>query len=169
MATGDILLFCPAANATGARILYGPADVEARDDVDPAFTVGGLYAINGKTYMYVKFDNGVGNVAAVAGQACYVDTALSWTPHTGVATVTSDVSDADPANTAAICVGVFVNAITDGRYGFIQCGGVRTNALNSAAAVGDRLIVTTTDGSLDNATAGGDVVEYVGIALEVPA
>lgn len=168
MAVGDILLFPPAAR-TGQRALLGPKDIESQDSAEPIFTVGGLYENAGKVYMYVKFDNGAGNVAAVRGQACYVDTAMSWSPHTGVATVTSDVSDAVPANTLAICVGVFVNAITDGNYGFIQVAGVHVDALNSAAAAGDRLIVTTTDGSLDNATAGGDIVEYVGIALEIPA
>ena len=165
MAVGDVLLFCPVAFAHGPRIVAGPADIESRDDVDPAFTVGGAYAINGKVYTYVKFNNGAGNIAAVAGQAAYIHTAAAWSPHTGLAQVTSDASDALGADGLAIVVGVFRNVITDGQYGFIQSGGVSVDVLNNGEA-GDRLLASSTDGQLNEATAGGDVVEYVGVCLE---
>lgn len=169
MAVGKVVWMCPVSLATGARAQAGPADVEARDDVDPAFTVGGLYAINGKTYIYIKFNNGAGNIAAVVGQACYTHTLADWDPPNGKAQVTSDVSDAIPANAPAIVIGGFVNVITDGRYGFVQCGGRQAGVLSNANAAGDRLIASTTDGSLAEATAGGDIVEYVAVTLEAAA
>lgn len=166
MAVGTVLLVCPAARH-GIVIGAAPADVEARDDATPQATVGGLYGINGKLYMYVKFDNGTA-VAAVAGKAAYIaDT--TWAPHNGVALVTSDVSAALGVDANAICVGVFVNAITDLQYGFIQVGGVKTGVLSNADAAGQRLIVSSTDGSLAKATAGGDIVEFVAISYAAAA
>lgn len=170
MATADCLLFPPASNVYPVS-LAAPSNVESSDDVDPVTPPGTVVADskNGKRYMYVKFDNGAGNVAAAAGQACYIKTLADWDPPNGKALVTSDVSDSLGGGAPSICVGVFVNVITDGRFGFIQIAGVRANVLTNANAAGDRLIVSTTDGQLNEATAGGDIVEFVGVALEASA
>lgn len=164
MAAATVILYCPAANASGAVAFTAPNNVEARDDVDAQFRVGGHYidAKAGKRYMYVKFDNGVGNVAAAAGNLAYVHTLAGWDPETGLAQVTSDQSDSlgGGAATTSIVAGVFVNVITDLRFGFIQVGGKRTG-VNVAATIiaGDSLVSSATDGQ-----AG----EYAGTEISVP-
>ena len=164
MAVADAILYCPASNATGTVAFTAPNNVEARDDVDAQFRVGSLYkdAKAGKTYMYVKFDNGVGNVAAAAGNLAYVHSLAQWDPATGLAQVTSDQSDGlgGGAATTSIVAGVFVNIPTDLRFTFIQCGGKRVD-VNCAATIvaGDSFVSSATDGQ-----AG----EYAGTEIAIP-
>ena len=67
-----------------------------------------------ETFRYTTFDNGAGNIAAAAGAIAYRgDTQANFWD------VTSDVSDVD----AAFAAGVFQNAITDARKGWIKTQG----------------------------------------------
>ena len=118
-------------------------------DIRPTAGLGEIAPVRGKTYMYVQFDNGVGNIAAVAGQACY------WRDLNNFI-VTSDVSDSlSGATELAFCAGVFLYAMTDLYYGWIQCGGVALNVkLSGAGAQGQILIPSQTDGVLTTVATG---------------
>ena len=112
-------------------------------DLQAQAGLGEIITHRGKTYQYVKFDNGVGNVAAVAGQACYWKDLANFL-------VTSDISDSQGGGTElCLCAGVFLVAMTDLYFGWIQCGGVATGVkLSGAGAAGQALIPSTTDGVL---------------------
>jgi len=75
-------------------------------------------AVGAETYRYVKFDNGSGNVAAVAGGVCYrgVTQARPWE-------VTSDVSTVD----SAFAAGIFQSVLTDANYGWVKTKGYQSN------------------------------------------
>lgn len=168
--TADALLLCPFAFASGIEGESAPANLESRDDVDPIMLLGSIVrdAASGKSYIYVRFDNGVGNVAAVAGNLAYIHTLAEWDPDTGKAQVTSDQSDSvgGAAATTSIVAGVFVNVPTDLRYTFLQCGGRRTNMNVTAAAIaGSRQVSSATDGRAISQVAA-DIVEPFAILLE---
>jgi hypothetical protein len=126
-----------------------------RTDATAAFAIGQLTAQTTsdgvKIYKYVLFNNGVGNVAAVANNVAYYY-APSGTS-TGVVTVTSDLSDS-----AEIGAGVFAAAPADGEYCWLQVTGKATlNTALTAGADGDPLTPTgSTDGTLDVTAASTD-------------
>lgn len=105
-----------------------------------------------KKYKYVLYDTGAGNVAAVAGNVCYVY-AVSGASAGQITTVTSDLSDS-----AEIGAGVLQSAPTDGQYCWVQIRGSATlNTALTAGADGDPLTPTgATDGTLDVTTASTD-------------
>lgn len=100
---------------------------------------------DGKRYRFVRFDNGVGNVAAVAGNFAYV-LAPSGTSAGATTTVTSDLSDS-----AGVGAGVFMSAPADGEYCWVQIAGYATlTTALTAGADGNALTpVGATDGTLD--------------------
>ncbi len=100
---------------------------------------------DGKQYKLVLFNNGVGNVAAVAGNFCY-SYAVSGASAGQINVVTMDVTDS-----GGIGMGVFQSVPADGEYCWIQITGsaTLTTAL-TAGADGDALTaIGTTDGTLD--------------------
>lgn len=103
------------------------------------------HAKDGKRYKFVKFDNGAGNVASVAGNFAYV-LAVSGASAGEYKTVTMDLSDS-----AGVGAGVFQAVIADGSYGWIQTWGVATlTTALTAGADGNALTpVGSTDGTLD--------------------
>ena len=115
----------------------------------PEFAVGTIGCVttlsedNGtlvKTYKYVKFNNGTGNVASVASKVAYYYGATGYT-------VTMDVSDS-----TTIGAGVFQAVIADLGYGWVQIAGKATlaAALTAGTTAGSALTaVGTTDGTLD--------------------
>lgn len=105
---------------------------------------------DGKRYRFVLFNNGAGDVAAVAGNFAYVY-AVSGTSAGQTTTVTMDLTD-----TAGIGAGVFQSAPADGEYCWVQISGFATlTTALSAGADGDALTPTgATDGTLDLAVAG---------------
>ncbi|AZO51255.1 hypothetical protein [Mesorhizobium sp. M4B.F.Ca.ET.058.02.1.1] len=117
--------------------------------------VGDLYeSYDSKTYRFVKYNQGAGAIAAVAGNAVgfYAPGGTS----TGVTNeVTSDVSD-----TAANGAGVLAGAPGNGEYGWIQVKGVATltTALVSGASGQALVLSATTDGTLKVAAAVTDTV-----------
>lgn len=101
--------------------------------------LGQIFEDNGKVYRLVQFDNGTGNVAAVAGGAAHWKTRASYI-------VTSDQTDAEASlNSVA---GAFLMALTDQYYGFVQMGGVQACVTDTTASAGTALIATTTDQTL---------------------
>lgn len=100
---------------------------------------------DGKRYRFVLFDNGAGNVAAVAGNFAYV-LAVSGASAGQTTTVTSDLSDS-----AGVGAGVFMSAPADGEYCWVQISGYATlTTALTAGADGNALTpVGSTDGTLD--------------------
>lgn len=108
--------------------------------------LGDIYAgDDGKRYRFVRFDNGAGNVAAVAGNFAYVY-APSGTSAGATTTVTSDLSDS-----AGVGAGVFMAAPADGEYCWVQIAGYATltTALTAGADGNALTAVGATDGTLD--------------------
>lgn len=105
----------------------------------------------GKVYKFVKFNNGSGDVAAVAGNMAY------YLAETGAETftVTSDLSDS-----AYIGAGMFMSVPADGEYCWIQVSGPATlNTALTAGADGNALTpVGSTDGALDVSAAVTDAI-----------
>ena len=106
---------------------------------------------SGKTYKFVKFDNGSGDVAAVAGNMAY------YLAETGAATftVTSDLSDS-----AYIGAGMFMSAPADGEYCWVQVTGpaTLTTALTAGADGNALTPMGATDGTLDVPAAVTDAI-----------
>lgn len=108
--------------------------------------LGDIYSTeDGKRYRFVLFDNGAGNVAAVAGNFAYV-LAVGGASAGQTTTVTSDLSDS-----AEVGAGVFQSAPADGEYCWVQIAGFATlTTALTAGGDGDPLTPTgATDGTLD--------------------
>ncbi len=120
-------------------------------------TVGSTYG--GKQYKYVKFNNGVGNVASVAGNVAYYY-AVSGASAGETTEVTMDVTDS-----GGVGAGVFQAVIEDGGYGWIQTRGVATltTALTAGADGNALTAIGTTDGTLDVSAAVTDFICAVAI------
>jgi hypothetical protein len=115
--------------------------------------LGSLYRWKGDTYMYVKFDDGAGNVAAEDGAVVYWKT---FTPSaaTPVLTVTTDQSDALGASVNSVA-GVLGGVITDGNFCWIQVSGRKNGSKTAASvAIGDMLIGSATDKEFARVAAG---------------
>lgn len=110
----------------------------------------------GRVYKFVLFNNGTGNVAAVAGNMCY------YVAETGAETwtVTSDLSDSNN-----IGAGMFMSAPADGEYCWIQVAGpaTLTTALTAGADGNALTAVGATDGTLDVSAAVTDFICAVAI------
>ena len=104
-----------------------------------------FFGTDGKVYKFVLFNNGAGNVAAVAGNVCYYY-APSGASAGATTTVTSDLSDS-----AGLGAGVFQSAPADGEYCWIQTKGAATltTALTAGADGNALTAVGATDGTLD--------------------
>jgi hypothetical protein len=126
--------------------------------------VGDIYqGVDGKRYRFVLFDNGAGNVAAVAGNFAYV-LAASGASAGDTTTVTSDLSDS-----AGVGAGVFQSAPADGEYCWVQISGFATlTTALTAGADGNALTpVGSTDGTLD---VSGLVTDHVcAVAVDASA
>jgi hypothetical protein len=124
-------------------------DLTANDSV-AQYALGQIYeTVGGKRYRYVQFNNGVGNVAAVAGNFAYVY-AVSGASDGQTTIVTMDLTDC-----AEVGAGVFQAVLTDLYYGWVQIAGYATlTTALTAGGDGDPLTPTgATDGTLDLATA----------------
>lgn len=104
-----------------------------------------FFGHDGKVYKFVLFNNGVGNVAAVAGNMAYIY-AVSGASAGQTTTVTMDLTD-----TQEIGAGMFMSVPADGEYCWIQIKGIATlTTALTAGADGDPLTPTgSTDGTLD--------------------
>ncbi len=125
------------------------------------FGLGDLYAAqDGRIYKFVLFNNGSGNVAAVAGNVCY------YLAETGAETwtVTSDLSDS-----SYVGAGVFQSVPADGEYCWVQVKGPATitTALTAGADGNALTAVGSTDGTLDVSLAVTDAI--VAYAIDADA
>lgn len=112
----------------------------------PEFAVGTVGRTkDGKQYKYVEFNNGVGDVASVAGNFAYYY-AVSGASAGQTTIVTMDVTDS-----GGVGAGVFQAVIADGGYGWIQTRGTATltTALTAGADGNALTAIGTTDGTLD--------------------
>lgn len=112
----------------------------------PEFALGTVHRdYDGKQYKYVQFNNGAGDVASVAGNACYYY-AVSGASAGQVDIVTMDITDS-----GGIGAGVFQAVIADTGYGWIQTKGdaTLTTALTAGADGNALTAVGATDGTLD--------------------
>lgn len=128
------------------------------------FTVGQVYTnYNGKKYKLYKFNNGAGNVAAVAGNFAYI-LAVSGASAGETTEVTMDLSDS-----AGVGAGVFQAVIADGSYGWFQVTGpaTLTTALTAGADGNALTPVGSTDGTLDVSALVTD--DICAIALDASA
>lgn len=121
------------------------------------------FGSGGKVYKFVLFNNGAGNVAAVAGNVAYYY-APSGTSAGATTTVTSDLSDS-----AAVGAGVFQSAPADGEYCWLQIKGpaTLTTALTAGADGNALTAVGATDGTLDVSAAATDAI--VAYAIDASA
>lgn len=140
-----------------AQVGYDPTQ-RTLDDEIPTMGVGEFYRHAGRTYQYVRFNNGAGNVASVAGRAAY------WRDSSAFE-VTMDKTDNEAgAAVAAGCAGIFLGVVTDLRYTLIQTGGTRaTVRLNGAGAAGNKVHAPAadTDGTLTTVTFAGAAGEAI--------
>ena len=130
----------------------------------PAQVGDHYFAAGGKIYKFVKFNNGVGNVAAVVGNVCYYY-AVSGTSAGQTTEVTMDLTDS-----GGIGAGVFQSIPADGEYCWIQIKGVATvTTAHLAGADGNALtaVGASTDGTLDVSGAVTDAV--VAYAIDADA
>lgn len=107
---------------------------------------------DGKVYKFVKYNQGAGTVAAVAGNFAYYY-APSGTSAGAVTEVTSDLSDS-----AGVGAGVLQAVIPNGGYGWIQIKGPATlgQALTAGADGNALTAVGSSDGKLDVSAAVTD-------------
>ena len=109
--------------------------------------VGTLRCEGNKVYKYVKYNNGAGDVASVAGDIGYyygIDANASTGGYENNV-ITADFTD------AYLGAGVFQAVIADGSYGWIQIKGPATiNTALTAGGDGQALThVGSSDGTLD--------------------
>jgi hypothetical protein len=112
----------------------------------PAFALGSVgRTSDGKQYKYVQFNNGVGDVASVAGNFAYYY-AVSGASAGQTTIVTMDVTDS-----GGVGAGVFQAVIADTGYGWIQTKGsaTLTTALTAGADGNALTAIGTTDGTVD--------------------
>lgn len=107
-----------------------------------------------KEYKWVKYNQGVGVIAAVAGNMCVYKGIATFSD--SQAEVTSDVSDG-----ILISAGKLMSAIPNGSFGWIQTkgfSGILTTALVSGANGQALMASVTTDGTLKVSAAATDHV-----------
>lgn len=126
--------------------------------------LGQTYEFSGKVYRLVKFDNGAGNVASVAGGVAH------WKDRDAFV-VSSDQSDAVAGINGV--AGAFLGVITDAYYCFVQIGGKQAVKVAVSTAAGDSMIGSATDQTLArmpnaNATYDGLPVAVAYSAIDTP-
>ncbi len=128
-------------------------------------SVGDHYeAAGGKIYKFVKFNNGVGNVAAIVGGAAYYY-AVSGASAGQTTEVTMDVTDS-----GGIGAGIFQSIPADGEYCWLQIKGPATMLVSlTAGADGNALtaVGAGADGALDVSAAVTDAI--VAFAIDASA
>lgn len=144
-----------------------PTAASNLNDQMPRCDPGTEVYYGGSWYMYVKFDDGVGNVASAVNRVAY------WKDR-ALGVVTSDKSDGQVTGSiGAGGAGIFQGVITDLYYTWIQRRGYRAKVrLDATGAIGnkvhanigttDLILTTVTDAS---AATSAIVVERVATQL----
>lgn len=134
------------------------------NDATAKMPIGATFRHNGKKYRYVRFNNGTGNVAPVAGGPAWPHTITVPTSLVGpVFTVTADQTDSIMERSA---VGAFLGVPTDGNYCCIQIGGI-AQCVVPGGVEGDMVIGSATDNQFDRIAAGSNLTRpLMGIRME---
>lgn len=141
------------ATLFGVRLTdtYTTAALAAR-----GFTLGIVYeAQDGKQYKLVKFNNGVGNVAAVVGNFCY-NYAVSGASAGQITEVTMDVTDS-----GGIGCGVFQSIPADGECCWIQITGSATLTTALTAGADGNALTAVGAGADGTLTVSGAVTDSI--------
>lgn len=131
---------------------------------EPKFDLGAETVIDGRTYKFVKYNDGDGNVAGTAGGLVY----LVGTATTSVEAweTTMDYDSATVVSILQAVAGVLQAALTNGTYGFVQTKGYGRKDVTTDGNVtaGVRLMAGAANGTvvLHDAGAKADI----GVALE---
>lgn len=135
-----------------------------RTDATPKFKLGAVgQTSDGKKYKYVLFNNGVGNVAAVAGDFAYIY-AVSGTSAGQITTVTMDLTD-----TAGIGAGVFQSVPADGEYCWIQTWGPATLTTALTAGADGNVLTAAANGGADGTLDVSSASTQYGCAIAIDA
>jgi len=132
----------------------------------PEFAVGTVTtsADGSKRYKYVKYNDGAGTVAAVAGNFVY-NYAVSGASAGAYTEVTSDLTDS-----GLIGMGVLQAVIADGGYGWIQTAGyaVLAQTIEDTPTDGGPLtaVGAATDGAISTVAAGAATSFCCGVAID---
>jgi hypothetical protein len=135
----------------------------AANDAVAKAPLGVLTRYKGNLYRYVKFDDGVGNIAAAVGAVVYwkaLDPTNSLLP---VFTVTTDISDAIGSGVNLVA-GVLGAVVTDQYYTWIQISGVVTALTAASTAAGDG-VTYGTDSTFGRMASGSYINQGFGTAL----
>lgn len=133
------------------------ADLD-RADATAAVLLGQLHTdLLGRKFRYIKYDDGSGNIAAIAGGGVsFLDSSL-WV-------VTGDISDASPVQPA----GFTQAALTNGQYGWMQTGGKNRVAITTDGGVADghALVLDSGNDNDVDTMADGEEEQVIGFATE---
>lgn len=129
----------------GAVIAFDPSNAQNLNDIKPMFSLGATFShTNGKTYRYVRHDDGVAVATAAGGAAYWLNRATG--------TVTSDkTSSAYGAAVGAGVAGIYQGVVTDQRYTWLVTEGAHVVMLaagDSNGAVGNKIFAPVTDVNL---------------------
>jgi hypothetical protein len=152
-------------------VLYGPNRVvelpvnggapDTANDATAKNVLGTVITYNGNKYMYVQFNNGSGNVAAVEHGVVHWK---SLDPDSGTFVVTSDYTDALGGVNAV--AGITGCVVTDLYYTWIQIAGVATALVHSSTVAGSKCIGSSTDNTFGYIAIGGALTDVLfGVAL----
>jgi hypothetical protein len=162
--TSQPAVFCSSED-NGKRIYIPQRDISLYSYATNGTLYGGCYQM-----IHV---NAVATAANVAvGKIAYlVDSGVSTGP------INFDVTDETHATSSALPVGVYLNSITPGNYGFIFIGGGKVNVAfksgltNGTPAVGDNVNVGAGSGLVDDISAKtvAPTGLHIGNSLTIPA
>lgn len=144
-------------------ILAGVNVTAVTTDGIPIFTPGSIFEDHdGKRYKYYLFNNGVGNVASIAGDVGYVYGVSLAGADANKNTCTMDRTDMVAA------AGVFQAIIADGQYGWLQTRGLAT--LTQALTAGaDGNVLTNVGAGADGALDVSALVSDAPVAIAYDA
>jgi len=154
----------------GKIICLSDAEAAAFSFLTNGTLFGGLYQL-------VQLDSGATSANALVGMAAYMlDTATGGA--TGAGGQTYTVTDSAHALSTSLGVGVFLNTITPGNFGFIQISGKATVQYTAAVTdtnIGDAVLFAGTTAGTFNAVAAATAVTdavlstFLGNAIQAPA
>jgi len=144
-------------------------------DVDgPDWSLASVGTLFGGIYQLVQVDSAATGANIFTGAAAFLlDTAAGGAANSGSNNYV--VTDSAHALGTSHCVGVFLNAITPGNFGFIQISGKASvlygAAIASASLAATVLAASATAGAFDNVVAaitGITLAQAIGVPIQVP-
>jgi hypothetical protein len=128
------------------------------------FWLGAVYETRYAKFVFVKYDDGDGNVAGTAGLLCYQigSASTDYAPFV----VTCDYNSATVVALLQSSVGILQATLADGEYGWAQFEGFGQKDITTdgSVTVGSRLMAGSADGTVVNHDAGAKL--DIGVALE---